>query len=120
MTEVGVRSGDIVDRRSVTFRGEASDVVAPEMYEDETYPLLSGIDPYNDAVSTHSRCRGSSRNSSVDPKPWILAPAVSARTSVGRGARVSRCTSPEAFGVPRRLKGGRPTATLSIRGQSSA
>jgi hypothetical protein len=50
MTEVGVRSGDIVDRRSVTFRGEASDVVAPEMYEDETYPLLSGIDPYSDAV----------------------------------------------------------------------
>ena len=50
MTEVGVWSGDIVDRRSVTFRGEASDVVAPEMYEDETYPLLSGIDPYSDTV----------------------------------------------------------------------
>jgi hypothetical protein len=50
MTEVGVWSGDIVDIKGVTFRGNARDVVAPEMYEDETYPLLSGIDPYGDTV----------------------------------------------------------------------
>jgi hypothetical protein len=48
--EVGIWSGDIVDPRGVTFRGEGSDVVAPEMYEDETYPLLSGIDPYGDTI----------------------------------------------------------------------
>ena len=48
--EVAISENDVVDRRNVTFRADASDVVAPEMYEDETYPLLSGIDPYGDTV----------------------------------------------------------------------
>ena len=49
--DVAITEYDVVDLRYVTFRSaDASDVVAPEMYEDETYPLLSGIDPYGDTV----------------------------------------------------------------------
>jgi hypothetical protein len=48
--DVGIWSGDVVDRKGVTFRADGSDVVAAEMYQDKTYPMLSGIDPYGDTI----------------------------------------------------------------------
>jgi hypothetical protein len=47
---VGTWRGDVVDRNGVTFRADGSDVVAAWIYEDKTYPLLSGIDPYGDTI----------------------------------------------------------------------
>ena len=47
---VGTWSGDVVDPKGVTFRADASDVVAAWIYEDQTYPLLSGIDPYGNTI----------------------------------------------------------------------
>jgi len=47
--DVGIWNGDIISG-GVEYRAEARHVVRPEMYEDETYPLLSGIDPYGDTI----------------------------------------------------------------------
>ena len=48
--DVGIWSGDVVRTGGFRFRADASDVVEGEMYEDESYPLLSGIDPYGDTI----------------------------------------------------------------------
>ena len=48
--EVGIWTGDVIPAGGVEYRAEASHVVSPEMYQDETYPLLSGIDPYTNTI----------------------------------------------------------------------
>jgi len=47
---VGTWIGDVVDSKGVTLRADGSDVIAAWIYEDKTYPLLSGIDPYGNTI----------------------------------------------------------------------
>jgi hypothetical protein len=49
--DVEIWHGDVVVvDPTIAFRADARGFVTAEMYDDETYPLLSGIDPYGDTI----------------------------------------------------------------------
>ena len=66
--DVGIWKGDVVTSREIDLRAEASHVVAPGMYEDESFPVLSGIDPYGNTIFNR-----------------VLLPALSPNWNVGYG-----------------------------------
>jgi hypothetical protein len=91
---VGTWIGDVVDSKGVTLRADGSDVIAAWIYEDKTYPLLSGIDPYGNTIFNNPQLPRlieelERRLNTIDIDPEVLDPGPH-RRSIGKVLELAR------------------------------